>query len=53
VTRLHLVLSLFGALIAGLAIVVFKLSNSSPLVDVILMLALVGTIALLALVVPP
>jgi hypothetical protein len=52
-TRQHVVLSLFGALIAGLAIVVFKLCSLGRLVDIILVLALVGTVALLALVVPP
>jgi hypothetical protein len=52
-TRQHVVLSLFGALVAGLAIVASRLSSSGTLVDVILMLALVGTGALLALVVLP
>ena len=49
----HVMLSLFGALIAALAIVPFKLRSSGRLVDLILMLALVGTGALLVLVVLP
>jgi hypothetical protein len=52
-TRQHVVLSLLGALIAALAIVASRLSNSGTLVDVILILALVGTGALLMLDVLP
>jgi hypothetical protein len=53
VTRQHVVLSLFGALIAGLAIVPFKLRSSGRLVDVILILAMIGAGALLVLIGAP
>jgi hypothetical protein len=52
-TRLHVVLALAGALIAALVFVASRLSTAQTLIDIILMLALVGTGALLVLVVLP
>jgi hypothetical protein len=53
VTRLHVVLALAGTLIAALVFVASRLSSAKTLIDIILMLALVGTGALLLLVVLP
>jgi hypothetical protein len=52
-TRQHVVLSLFGALIAALMFVASKLRTASTLIDIILVLALVGTGALLVLIALP
>jgi hypothetical protein len=53
-TRQHVVLSLFGALIAALVFVASRLTTpTGTLIDIILVLALVGTGALLVLVVMP
>jgi hypothetical protein len=52
-TRLYVVLVLAGALIAALVFVASRLSTAKTSIDIILMLALVGTGALLVLVVLP
>jgi hypothetical protein len=52
-TRLYAVLSLAGALIAALVFVATRLSTTGTLIDLLLMLALVGTGALLVLVMSP